>query len=154
MVRINVRRRIDLMGPTQTPRRIMASPIIRIQNRDADSLGVSKVLIEQLRDTMEKIFNACHRKDHYFIVVKCNLTPDRRIQNKVIIVNTDKTPEEFAAACKTFNTMCFYVDNRKGTISDVWILPQDTILNDDQISGISNQGSDRIARSAEGMPLL
>jgi len=154
MVRINVRRRIDLMGPTQAPKRVMTSPIIQIQNRDADSLGVSRALTEQLRDTLEKIFNRCSNKDHYFIVVKCNLLPNRVIQNKVIIVNTDKTPEEFAAICKTFNTMCFYVDNRKGTISDVWILPQDTVLNDDEIIGISNKGSDRIARSAEGMPLL
>jgi hypothetical protein len=154
MVRINVRRRIDLMGPTQVPQRVLSSPIIKVPILGAESLGVSRALTDQLRDTMEKIFNKCHAKDHYFIVVKCNLLPGRVIQNKVIIVNTEKTPAEFEAICKTFNTMCFYVDNRKGTIDPVWILPQDTVLNDDEISGASNKGSDRIARSAEGMPLL
>lgn len=154
MVRLNTRRRIDLMGPTQVPKRIMTSPIITIPGSEAESFGVSRALCAQLRDTLEKIFNACHAKDHYFIMVHCSVTPGRKIKNTVVIVNSEKTPAEFAAICKSFNTMCFYVDNRKGTIQDVWILPKDTILTDDEIAGISNKGSDRIARSAEDMPLL
>jgi hypothetical protein len=154
MVKIMTHRRINFLGPTQIPKRMMSSNILKIPVKGAESLGVSQALTLQLRDTIEKILNRCIDKDRYFIVVKCNLLPGRVIQNKVIIVNTKKTKEEFTTACKTFNTMCFMVDNRAGTIEDVWILPKDTVFDSPDIPGQSEKGSERIRRSVEDMPIL
>lgn len=132
----------------------MHSKIMKIPVKGAESLGVSQALTQNLRVTIDEILNRCADKERYFIVVKCNLLPGNVIQNKVIIVNTNRTKEEFTALCKTFNTMAFYVDNRKGTIEDCWILPKDTFLSPEEVAGQGEKYSERIARSAQGMPIL
>lgn len=102
-------------------------------------------LREQLaRDTLsnlEKVINANkHRERYYLLVYAGNF--GKNIKTTIMI--SDKEPP------KLLGTICLKVDNVKGRIDRLWILPYDIPKDDGDLSDV---GVEEIFKSVQGIPL-
>ena len=129
-----------------------------IVRKIARDLGISAdaVLVGDVRDEMGKdmlravekaVLKNQSRNKPYKILIHANVR--RGLSNA--IKTTVMVFKRNAKIPKMLGTICYEIDNRKGTIDRKWILPLDIPRSSGIITGDSVQD---IAEDAKGMPIL
>jgi len=97
-------------------------------------------LTKDLGETLEKVIDAKQELHSYHILIYANFDPLAPSTIRTKIVTTISKPPML------LGTMCFHVDNKKGTITPLWVLPLDIPLE-----GIidTNEVSELVYKSAE-----
>ena len=102
-------------------------------------------LREQLaRDTLlnlEKVINTNKRREKYYLLVHAG-NFGKNIKTTIMI--SDKEPP------KLLGTICLKVDNVKGRIDRLWVLPYDIPKDDGDLSDV---GIEEVFKSVQGIPL-
>ena len=98
---------------------------------------------EDLRETLTGIvYNNQHRSDPYWILAHTKPMPTDPTIIKTTLSLTSQCPY------KMLGTICFYVNNKKGMMKRLWVLPLDAPnMSEGEIVP-------EVAEAAKGMPLI
>ena len=99
---------------------------------------------ELARDTilnLEKVINANKRREKYYLLVHAG-NFGKNIKTTIMI--SEKEPP------KLLGTICLKVNNVKGRIDRLWVLPYDIPKDDGDLSSV---GIEEVFKSVKGIPL-
>ena len=111
-------------------------------------------LARDLRQQLEKVINKNKRKSRYYILATAHQIERGVVETKLVLTR-QKPP-------KMLGTICWHVDNRKGYLQRLWVLPWDIprpaeTISDEPVSKqhpeieSTDQG---IIESAQDVPII
>lgn len=99
---------------------------------------------ESLRQIVEYVINQKQHLSKYHILIHAKTYDTNTIFSKVVVM-IPKPP-------KLLGTVCYEIDNRRGTQRRLWVLPLDFPVPDGLLT--DEQVPESILRSAQGMLIL
>lgn len=86
---------------------------------------------ENLCKVIDGVINRNSDKKQYYILVHSKFNSDNVIKQSIVLTST--IPD------KMFGTICFHVDNQKGEVKRIWILPLDVpaVGHVDDVKGVN-----------------
>ena len=110
------------------------------------TMQIGEVRGEMALDVQRRIMQILNEKKHvreYYIVITAHWLGNA-LSTKLIIL-LKKPP-------KMLNSACYFIDNHRGLIKRLWVLPADIPLGAFEFE--SGYGLEDIHRDAKGMPIL
>ncbi len=103
--------------------------------RDELSLGLQTLL--------GRVIDNNQRKESYYILVVVSSPEEKVIKTSLVLLN--QKPK------KMLNTLCYFVDNKKGIVKRIWTLPMDIAIPEVVLTG---EGVEEAYDSGQGMPIF
>jgi len=96
-----------------------------------------------LQTLLGRVIDNNKHKESYYILVVISMPEDKVIKTSLVL--TSKRPK------KMLNTLCYFVNNKRGEVKRIWALPLDIAIPDMLLTG---EAIKEVYDSGQNMPIF
>jgi hypothetical protein len=96
-----------------------------------------------LQTLLGRVIDNNQHKESYYILVVISSPEEKVIKTSLVLLS--QKPK------KMLNTLCYFVDNKKGIVKRIWTLPMDIAIPEVLLTG---EGVEEAYDSGQGMPIF